>query len=80
MTGGRFHLTLPDHLLQEPVLYRVGKEFDVVTNIRRANIDEHMAWVILEMEGSDEAVQSAVAWLADQGIAIDRLREDEPAT
>ena len=79
MTAGRFHLTFPDHLLNEPVLYRLGKDFDVVTNIRRANVDEHMAWVILEMQGSDDSVQRAVAWLAEQGIEVERIREDEPA-
>ena len=76
MTRGRFHLTFPDHLLHEPVIYRVGKEFDVVTNIRRANVDEHVAWVILEMDGPDEEVRRAVERLADQGIEIDRLEDD----
>ncbi len=79
MNRGRFHLTFPEHLLQEPVIYRIGKDFDVVTNIRRANVDEHMAWVIMEMEGPDAAVQEAVAWLTQQGIQVERIAEDEPA-
>jgi len=73
MSKARFHLTFPEHLISEPIIHRVGKEFDLVTNIRRANIEERMAWVILEMEGTDEAVAKAVAWLAEQGVQVDRL-------
>ena len=77
MTKARFHLTFPEHLISEPVIHRVGKEFDVVTNIRRANIEERQGWVILEMEGPDEAIAAAAAWLVEQGLHVDRL-EDAP--
>jgi len=71
----RFHLTFPETLIQEPVIYRLGKEFDVVTNIRRANIEERFGWVILEMEGSEAAIGDAVAWLAERGIDVDRIED-----
>ena len=77
MIKARFHLTFPEHLISEPVIHRVGKEFDVVTNIRRANIEERQGWVILEMEGTDEAIAAAAAWLVEQGLRVDRL-EDAP--
>ncbi len=76
MTTGRFHLTFPEHLIEEPVLYRVGREFDVVTNIRRANIDERSAWVILEIGGPADRVEAAVRWLAEQGVQVDRIEVD----
>ena len=73
----RFHLTLPEHLANEPILYRLGKEFGVITNIRRASVEERFAWVILELEGDDEAVTEAVAWLGDQGVDVDRIADGE---
>ena len=73
MTKARFHLTFPDHLISEPVIHRVGSEFGLVTNIRRANIEEHQAWVILEMDGADGDITRAVAWLAEQGLQVDRI-------
>ncbi len=75
MTTGRFHLTFPEHLINEPVIHRLGTEFGLVTNIRRANIEERQAWVILEMEGSDRAIAEAVTWLAGQGVQVDRIEE-----
>jgi hypothetical protein len=69
----RFHLTLPQHLAQEPVIYRLGREFGVVTNITRASVEERFAWVILELEGEEDAIERAVAWLADQDVDVDRI-------
>ena len=73
MTTARFHLTFPQHLISEPVIHRIGRDFDLVTNIRRANIDEVHGWVILEMQGDDEQIARAIAWLAGQGVQVDRL-------
>jgi hypothetical protein len=72
----RFHLTMPEHLAEEPVIYRLGREFDVITNIRRANIDDRLSWVILEITGAPDDVGRAVLWLEERGIQVDRI-EDE---
>jgi len=74
VSRARLHLTFPEHLIEEPILYRVGKEFEVVTNIRRANIDERSAWVILEMEGAEDEIARAVRWLAERGVQVDRIQ------
>jgi L-aspartate semialdehyde sulfurtransferase ferredoxin len=72
---GKLHLTFPERLINEPVIHRVGQDFDLVTNIRRANIEEGHAWVILEMEGTEESITRAVRWLADQGVQVDRIED-----
>jgi ABC-type methionine transport system ATPase subunit len=78
--SARLHLTFPEHLAQEPVIYRLGQDFGLVTTIRKANIDEHSGWVIVEVEGGEEDVARAVAWLTDQGIQVDRIQEEREAT
>jgi ABC-type methionine transport system ATPase subunit len=79
MATGKFHLSFPEQLFREPVIYSVGQRFSLVTNIRRANVDpeEGHGWVILEMEGTDENLTDAVAWLLDQGVEVERLADDE---
>jgi ABC-type methionine transport system ATPase subunit len=72
---GKLHLTFPERLINEPVIHRLGQDFDLVTNIRRANIEEGHAWVILEMEGTEESITRAVRWLADQGVQVDRIED-----
>ena len=71
----RLHVTFPGHLASEPILHRVGSEFGLVTNIRRANIDDRGGWVILEIDGDDERLAVAVSWLAEQGLDVDRIDE-----
>ena len=74
MSTARLHLTFPERLVSEPVIHRVGTEFGLVTNIRRANIEERGGWVILEVEGEDDQIAAAVTWLAEQGLAVDRIQ------
>jgi len=63
----RLHVTFPGHLASEPILHRVASEFGLVTNIRRANIDDRGGWVIVEVDGDDEQLAAAVSWLAERG-------------
>jgi len=72
---GRFHLTLPERLSDEPVIHTLGTRFGVVTNIRRASIEDRTAWIILELEGPDRAVEDAVRWLAEQDVKVERIED-----
>jgi len=47
----------------------------LVTNIRRANIEERGGWVIVEVDGDDERIADAVVWLAERGLGVDRIDE-----
>ena len=69
----RVKLTFPEHLIKQPLLGRLVREFDVLPNIRRANVEEKMGWIICELAGEDEAVENAVYWLEDAGVQVDRL-------
>jgi hypothetical protein len=60
----------PDQV-DQPILYRLGKEFDVVTNIRRAKINEDYGFAEVDIEGSLEEVQRAISWLMTTGLHID---------
>jgi ABC-type methionine transport system ATPase subunit len=79
LAKGKFHLTFPEQLIREPVIYSLGKRFGLVTNIRRANVDpeEGQGWVILEMEGAADALTEAAAWLIDRGVHVERLPDED---
>ena len=67
----KVRFTFLDRLIKEPVVYKLGKEFDVVTNIRRADIQEGIGWVILELEGEQKAIDEALDWVRSLGIRVD---------
>ncbi len=73
MSKARVRLTFPEHLITEPVLARMMRRFDVEPNIRRANVEEKVGWIMCELVGDGELVESAVAWLRDEGVEVDRL-------
>ena len=75
MTSARLHLTFPGHLASEPVLHGLATEFGLVTNIRRANIEDRGGWIIVEVEGDDGRIAEAIAWLAERGLQVDRIDE-----
>ena len=71
--GPRVKLTFPEYLVRQPIIAHMVKEFDVFPNIRRANVEEHVGWIILELDGEDAQVDRAIAWLRETGVQVDRL-------
>ncbi|HEX2063163.1 MAG TPA: NIL domain-containing protein [Acidimicrobiales bacterium] len=69
----RVRLTFPEHLIKQPIIARMVREFDVMPNIRRANVEETVGWMVCELGGDDEAVERAILWLHDLGVQVDRL-------
>jgi ABC-type methionine transport system ATPase subunit len=72
----RIRLTFPDILIQEPIIYQMGHEFQVITNIRMADVDERVGWVILELNGTDEEIQRAIDWAEAKGVRVDPVTGD----
>ncbi len=73
VTNVRVKLTFPEHLIRQPVIARMVREFDVMPNIRRANVEETVGWMVCELGGDEEAVERAIEWLRDLGVQVDRL-------
>src|SRR5205807_5995908 len=73
MTSVRVKLTFPEHLVRQPLLARMVREFDVMPNIRRANVEEHFGWIVCEIGGDNDAIERAIAWLETAGVQVDRL-------
>ena len=69
----RARLVFPERLVREPVIARLVRSFDVEPSIRRASIDDHSGWMLLELSGEPSAVEGALAWLAEQGVEVEPL-------
>lgn len=78
MTGGkrRVKFTFPTHMIQEPIIYELGHKFQVVTNIRRADVRANMGWVVLELDGDEAEIDRAVQWVKSQGVRVDPVSGD----
>lgn len=69
-------LIFPSNLIKEPVIHEMSKKFDVVFNLRRAKITEKIGEIVLELEGSQDALDKAVAWLKGRGLKVDSVTHD----
>ena len=76
MATKRVKFTFPQELIKEPVIYKLGVDFGIVTNIRRADIRDDMGWVVLELEGESEVVEDGLEWVTSTGVRVDPIAGD----
>jgi hypothetical protein len=77
VTRAKLHLTFPEHAMGEPIVYKLGQDFGLITNIRRANVEERFGWVILEVDGDEDQLARGVSWLEGQGVQVDRILDED---
>ena len=68
--------TFPEELVKEPIIYNLGQQFKVVTNIRRADVSEDRGWVVLELEGEEKDIEQGIAWVTSKGVRVDPVIGD----
>jgi hypothetical protein len=76
MAKQRVKFTFPQELITLPIIYQLGKDFDVVTNIRRADVTEDRGWVVLEMEGDLQEIERGIEWVTAKGVRVDPVEGD----
>jgi hypothetical protein len=72
----RLFVSFPEELVDRPMIYEVVKRFDVVPNIRRANVEQHSGWVILELNGAAEQLEGSIAYLEEVGCTVNTMEGD----
>ena len=70
MATQRWHLTFPEEQVQQPLVYRLVADHGLVINIRRADVDSEVGWMILEVEGSEAALEAGRGYLIAAGVTV----------
>ncbi|NPA52053.1 MAG: FeS-binding protein [Aquificae bacterium] len=73
MNSMKLKLIYPEEKIKEPILSKLCKTFDVDINIRKANVQENIGWLELELIGTEEEIEKAMDWLIKQGIEVSPL-------
>ncbi len=76
MASRKVMFTFPPELVREPIIFQLGQLFDVIPNIRQADISESKGWVLLELEGEEKAIEDSIEWLTSKGIRVDPVTGD----
>ena len=72
----RVKFTYEQEMIKEPIISMLSKDFDLVTNIRRADVREDMGLFVLEIEGEEDEIQKALDWVATKGVRVDPISGD----
>lgn len=73
MPNMRFHIRFPEDKIKEPVIYQIGHEYKVVTNVRRADVRDTTGWMDLELTGDSMEIERAIAGLRNKGVIVDPI-------
>ena len=76
MSLKRVKFTFPENLIKEPLIYNLGHEFRVITNVRMADVDENTGLVLLELEGDPAEIDRSIAWALGKGVRVDPVGGD----
>lgn len=67
----RLWLMYPARLITRPIIYDLGKNFALVTNVRQASVTDEIGLVSLELDGEREEIKKAIAWLEELGVKVE---------
>ena len=67
----RLWLMVPTKLITRPILWELGKNFEVITNLRQASVTDEIGIVSLSLEGEREQIKKAIAWLEELGVKVE---------
>jgi ABC-type methionine transport system ATPase subunit len=76
MISRHLRLTFPEAQVAEPVIYHVVKDFNVIPSIRRAAIENHFGWMIVEFKGETADLDAATTYLKNLGIEVSQAEGD----
>ncbi|RME82182.1 MAG: FeS-binding protein [Zetaproteobacteria bacterium] len=71
----RAYLTFTRENVTKPIIWELIKTFDVVVNIRTAEVKDGMGLMALEIDGKPETVEKAVAWLESKGVRVEPIEQ-----
>ncbi len=69
-------LVFPQHLIKEPVTFRMAKKYDIIPNIRRAKVTETIGELVLELEGEEKNLEKAIKYLMKLGVDVKPIEGD----
>lgn len=73
----RVVLHFPRSLVEQPIIYRLVRDYDLMFNILKASVTpKEEGLLVLELSGEEEDYEKGVRYLAEVGVEIQSLSRD----
>lgn len=77
MVTQRIVLRFPQRLVEEPIVYRLIKDYDLVMNILKAYVTpKEEGLMVVELRGEKRNFEDGLKYLRDTGILVEPLSRD----
>ena len=70
MAVERYNLTFSKQMANQPIIYNLGRKYNLVTVIEKANVSEEAGWMQIAFNGDSDEISRAVADLNGKGVFI----------
>ena len=69
----KVYLTFSKTLMQKPIIWHLGHDFRIITDVRQASISGDNALVGLGLEGTAEEIERGLDWLREEGVGVEPI-------
>ena len=74
----RLNLTFPVERVDQPLLALAIKQFGVIADIRRAQVEpETGGYIMLELTGTDKQIDESIAFFKSYGVGVGFIGADD---
>lgn len=73
MVKRRVILTFNPETITEPIIYNLAQQFNIVTNIRQADLAEDKGWINVELDGRNADIENGIAWVISRGVRVEMI-------
>ena len=80
MAKRRVMFTFSPEVITEPIIYNLGQQFRLITNIRRADLTEDRGYIVLELDGKEADIEAGIAWATSKGVRVDPVNDETIGT
>ncbi len=75
MADRQIRLLYPPNMVDEPVLYQLVQKFDLITNVRKADVNAQGGWLELELRGEEPVIAAALDWVRGLGLRVEENKQ-----
>lgn len=77
MYAHRIVLHFPGEIVEQPIICRLAKKYDVEFSVLRAEVEQDTGgMMVLGLHGQERVVREALAYLEEKGVRIEPLQQD----
>ena len=76
MAKRRVMLTFTHETSSEPIIYNIGQQFNVITNILRADATKDRGWTEIELDGEEKDIEEGITWAISRGVRVEPISGD----